>query len=297
MKEIINSNLEQQFAQIRTNRPEFDRSQLPDDLELPFNQEFSSQNLVELATAFWQRVYSEEEFVNHLRKYLRTPTDQRSQLTTARKYFKQVRKAGLIYKSAFRFGDERRDVPGNFDQFLKELGELGDYYQHSSGRKTAFSILNLVSTNDFWPPEKVIQPTTETEALARVSWIVEKCQKLLADKEVTVVEFHKMRKLIRHLMNIFQLAAVAKWADLNLQQTFQFVCDLNSLLGDEHDEAVNREVQGLGSYQEHEVKLTSEMTIKVAKLLEKLDHALAERRSGQLSQGAINSIQTVAADQ
>lgn len=274
----MNANLEQQFAQIRKDRPEFDRSQLPEEVHLPFDQEFSPQNLLELANDFWQRVYSPEEFVNNLRTYLRTPTDQRSQLTQEKKYFKKVRKAGLIYKSAFRFGDERRNLPENFDQLLKELGGLSDYFQYPDGRRVAFSILNLVSENDFVTPEKVLQPTIEESAVGRIDWIVKRCQQFFEDGQVTIEEFHKMRKLMRHVMNLYQLAAVAKMDDLNIQQTFQFICDLNSLLGDEHDEAVQKKVQGLGAYEEHEVAITTEMTTKVSQLLSKLQRALATER-------------------
>lgn len=282
----MNENLEQQFAKIRENRVEFNREELPENVELPFDEEFTTQRLLELATSFWERIYNPQEFKQALKNYMLQGTDEERQAAVnEKKYFKRIRKAGLIYKSAYRFGEEGRNLPENFDNFLKKLGELGDYFFYPSGREVAFEVLQFLVKDDFKLPDENPTFSTPEVAIDRVYWIVDRCQGFLADGVITIHEFHKMRKLMRHVMNLYQLAAVAKADDLNVQQTFQYICDLNSLLGDEHDEAVQNDAKGISNYDEQEVVVNKPMEEKLVVLLGKLEKAIAKSRNiGEIKQ-------------
>lgn len=276
-------NLEQQFAQIRQDRSEFDRSELPEATKLPLDENFDSKDLLELATAFWQRIYKKDEFLQVLRKYIHYTNEQKQTATLEKTYFKKLRKAGLIYKSAFRFGDMRRNLPDDMDKFLVKLGELGDHFFHNSGQQVAFDLLGFVQEIDFSNPVDEFELSPKVEVETRIDWIVQKCMKFLAEENLNIEDFHKMRKLLRHIMNLYQITAVARQDDLNIQQTFQFVCDLNSLLGDEHDEAVKKDLAGKAKYEEQEVVLDNEKRQKITLLLEKLNQALVQSRLGHIS--------------
>lgn len=270
-----NESLEYQFAQIREETSEFDRTLLPEQVELPLNRDFDSKDLLNLATAFWQRIYNQDEFLQVLRRYISLSPEQKSKATKEKQYFKKLRKAGLIYKSAFRFGDERRNLPDDMDNFLVKLGEFGDYFYHEHGQKIGFELLLLVNEKNFLQPVEDSQYASLAEVRVRIDWIVQKCQKFMFEKKLEVNDFHKMRKLLRHVMNLYQLAAVARQDDMNIRQTFQFICDLNSMLGDEHDEAVKNDISGKAKYDEQEILLDDAKMDKVEILLIKLKQALS----------------------
>lgn len=177
------TTLEQQFAQIRENRSEFDRSELPDAPKLPLDENFDSKDLLELATSFWQRIYNKDEFLQVLRKYVHYTNEQKQMATPEKQYFKKLRKAGLIYKSAFRFGDVRRNLPDDMDQFLVKLGELGDHFYHQSGQQVAYDLLGFVQEIDFTNPVDELELSSNSEVETRIEWIVQKCMKFLAEKK------------------------------------------------------------------------------------------------------------------
>lgn len=274
----MTENLEQQFKNIRQDRSEFDRTQLPQNLELPIDEHLDSKGLLELATAFWQKIYNHDEFLQVLRRYIRMSVEQKANAAAEKQYFKKLRKAGLIYKSAFRFGDARRNLPDDMDNFLVKLGELGDYFAHDRGQEVAFDLLSIASEKSFSKPVDEIVATDIAEVNTRIEWIVNKCLGFLAEQKLDINDFHKMRKLLRHVMNLYQIAAVAKQDNLNIQQSFQFICDLNSLLGDEHDEVVKKDIAGKAKYEDQSVVLEIEKRQKVVLLLEKLNQALIQSR-------------------
>lgn len=271
-------NLEQQFNQIREDQVEFDRSQLPDEVKLPTDENFSSQELLNLATAFWQRIFQPADFLVTLKTYLELPEDQYQKATQEKQYLKKVRKAGLIYKSAYRFGDARRNLPETFDNFLVKLGQLNDHFYQPTGQGLAKEILEMVGDHDLSQPDSQVKPAESRELEARIDWIVKRCQVFLSEAELQVKDFHKLRKLLRHVMNLYQLAAVAKIDDLNIRQTFQYICDLNSALGDEHDEVVKKDIAGIIAYEDERIPLDEGLKTKINNLVQKLDQALIKSR-------------------
>lgn len=60
-------------------------------------------------------------------------------------------------------------------------------------------------------------------------------------------------------MNLYQITAANNPENLQILQTFQYLCDLNSDLGKIHDEYVDKEIKGIIKYEKAKLKIPKKL--------------------------------------
>lgn len=232
----------QTIEKSRKDAPSLKESKLPNKIPEAIKNEEDLKNAYNLALQFWNEHFDVHELQAKLKEYLLLLDIELDQNEDLRKYFKTTRKAGLIFRSARYFFHKNLLMPEAFNVFLKQMGQLNDsfFISKEKGSKKASLVLNVLSIVDSTNLDFI--PATMEEYHERVQAIVEKAKNFLNQDELFVPDFHTLRKDLRHIMNIYQLAAANNIENSDILQTFHFLLSLNSALGDVHDDFVKKKI-------------------------------------------------------
>jgi hypothetical protein len=206
-------------------------SKIPPVIE---NQE-DIQTLFSSARSLWETSFNRQTLLDSVETIKTDPNN----CDGALKNISTIRKYGLVMKSAYTLLDETHYCPPHHHQLMKSLGKLKDFYNRPEATEYAQQVIN---TLHYYPEHQDdFHPSTVESFQNYFNSILTLTENGLQTNVMTRKEFHRLRKNgVKHIMNLYQLAALNK-TDKNVQQTFQFLCKTNSLMGDIHDTLVQTE--------------------------------------------------------
>lgn len=222
------------FTKIRESRPTLEESQLPDQIPNIVYSDEDVQKLFNTSLEFWLESFDRDELEKNLEEFINTrKKDDNERLQELRLYFKNLRKAGLIYGSAVNFFHGNPNLHPDFVFFLNRIGKLNDGYKRKKEKKFAQEVIDSLE------PLSEVDLSLEQASVEvfhqRVLEFIQKGEAVLAQKEIPVEEYHQFRKEFRHIMNIFQIEAAQNSDNEDILRTFYFLVNMNSALGQIHD--------------------------------------------------------------
>ncbi len=171
--------------------------------------------------------------------------------------------------SAYHFCNQTSPLPDDYVSFLKLSGKVKDAFNLDLGTKPAQELKTLIAKSDLTQiPFSVIPVSTYRQ---RLKIIAQRAKDTIAKEKLLIVEYHDMRKELRHVMNLFQIAAVADPNNQAILQTFHYLCVLNSELDDVHDIYVELALKGEIDYPNELMEIPHDLRLKVEKFLKFLD--------------------------
>lgn len=194
-----------------------------------------------------------EIFLEKLAEYIGTKPKTRKQNQELRKYLKDVRKAGHALATAYHFCSQNPDLPKTFAYFLRYLGKANDAYEMGKGEKYAQRVEAILEKGELDFSGFVGGTVQEYEK--RIEFFVTRARELLSKKTLPIPDYHRLRKDLRHFMNLYQIAAASNPTNSSLIQIFQYLQDLNSDLGHIHDEYVILSLKDKINYESGELKI------------------------------------------
>lgn len=227
-----------------------------------------NNSIFKLALENWQQKYDPENLTPKLYQLLASTVSQRTNLKDARKYLKDLRKAGLMLKSAQRLTDKQRDLPENFDAFLKQLGKVNDSWKFDEFTENIKTLLGITQKGLELKP---FGPLSVEESTNRIKFIIKKINTYLDEIKLDITDYHRLRKYLRHIMNLFQLKAALDPKQLPVIQTFQYLRDLSSDLGDIHDNVVHSHLMGQKNYHQSTVELPHKLKERITAFVRALE--------------------------
>lgn len=171
----------------------------PKKVIMPFSSTQDLEKIYSVAEKVWTENFKISEFKTNLNLYKENSSQQ------LKAYFKKTRKNGLILKSAYRFADLQRFLPEEYDNLVRSLGGFNDHRDNLPSQ-TVDGMYGDMTRLTIKPERHGTTPLTE--ASKRVKWICDNVKRLLTSENSSISEkenFHKVRKLTRHLMNLYQL--------------------------------------------------------------------------------------------
>lgn len=171
----------------------------PKEIIFPFSNEQDLEKIYQKAENLWTENFNGQDFAMHMNVFVGSGNSQ------LKPYFKNIRKYGLILKSAYRFADPEKNLPQEYDDFIKVVGQFNEH----NNTLLIYPIDTMINTAlhlDIKPERH--GTTSFTEAKKRVAWICQNITIRLSEENSVVSQkdnFHKFRKLTRHLMNLYQL--------------------------------------------------------------------------------------------
>jgi hypothetical protein len=259
------SSIKENFQAIRNSQSDVDRTFLPSqNIELNLNQSELKQ-LFNLAIVYWNEIFSQDEFCNKIQEYLLLDSRAVQNSIELRQYFKTVRKAGLILGSAQRFFNDNPYLPNEFVLFLRYLGRMNDlFFKPKQAKKFAEKLSSMLESDNL----NLIQfnVIANLTLIDRVRTIGVKTLDLLKGSDISVYEYHEIRKEFRHVMNLFQLLAAINPNKKEYVQIFQYTCDLNSELGSVHNEYAQEKIFSPKRYKKIKVTFPPKSLKKILDL-------------------------------
>lgn len=182
---------------------------------------------------------------------------------------KDLRKFGMILKTGYLFFDDRQTAPAPLHLLIRSLGQLNDHF-FTPDRDTHMAHVTAVLENVYTPDTTLnFQPATDDTYRSKVNTAISSISQGIQQPEVGVETFHDMRKTLRHLMNIFQLAA-ALTGHQQYEHLFTHLDTLSSDLGKTHDSLVQQAYEGKIVYDTSQVVIDSVTQERVSRTLQAL---------------------------
>lgn len=231
----------------------FDRTKLPDSVPRIVTTDQDLESLFNIALQNWDSVFDKEIFLEKLAEYIDTEPKTRKQNQELRKYLKDVRKAGHALATAHHFCSHNPDLSKTFAYFLRYLGKANDAYEMGKGDKYAKRVEAILEKRELDFSGFTRGSVQEYED--RIGFFVARARELLSNKKLPIPDYHRLRKDLRHFMNLYQIAAARNPANSSLIQIFQYLQDLNSDLGHIHDEYVILSLKDKIDYESGELKI------------------------------------------
>lgn len=197
----------------------------------------------------WQFIYDE----NKVRKAIQTAEDEVSQ-----KYLKTVRRYGLVFKASYKFFHHDHYAPDSLQNFVKIIGDFND---HIHDPKRHFYALNLLSSNtlaELNSENFTYEATTHEAFIMYVQKTIDDIEGLIDKDILSVIDFHKLRKKIRLIMNVLQIPA-SNNLDSPVHHLFLIFYKISKQMGDQHDEIVQETIGNPELYSQHTVLISPQI--------------------------------------
>lgn len=222
-----------------------------DDFSNIFEAPERRAHFFEEAKNSFEFIFSQEKFVDHIQ---REPNDE------SFAYLKQVRRYGLILKASYRFADSSHQCGEALNQFLFLLGQYNDRYWLSPPAELKEAILenldrlelsvNFIDTSGFREYAKGILTDIET---------------LLQEKRLPVAKFHTLRKNVRLFSNLMQVTAAENYGGAP-HWLFHSLFKLSVELGNQHDDLVQKGLQGKIDYHKAKVRIDPALAVEFGRI-------------------------------
>lgn len=247
-----------EFAKIQPT--DFDKeNKLPNVPELQQTNEQIKNNL-ELTSAYWEETFDLELLHSLISNYLALSADERKDNKELRYQFKQIRKVGLLLKTAFKYFNSNGE-PDYFAQFLKTFGKLNDTFTRNKGAKFAVKLQAQLESHTFVNFD--LQPTDTHEFNERVTATKTEILHLAEKPTIIIPEYHELRKYVRDIKNLFQILAASDPGNNDLLQSFHYLHRLSSDLGSVHDQYAVLKITDRERYTTTELSIPTELLQRI----------------------------------
>ncbi|MDP3974636.1 MAG: hypothetical protein Q8P65_01455 [bacterium] len=163
------------------------------------------------------------------------------------KKLKDVRKYGIILSDHYLTIDQSQLVPENLVFFLHTLGKYNDNIGLSKRNKYADRLLG----DNFLESLKSLDemnPMSVDDFRTTISRVIGEVRVLSSHQSLIMGDFHRLRKKIRLLGNLFQVPAVRE-LEGEAHQLFYQIQLISDQLGDRHDLVLQRHIHEGTSYK------------------------------------------------
>jgi len=153
---------------------------------------------------------------------------------------KQLRKFGLILRTAYRMFDQSHDFPDDFGQLIYEMGQVTDIIRISKVKSATIPPHDPPLQRDkFFERISALKfdftPSTPGGFYKKYYSILDRNIPTITKENLSLEELHDMRrKCLRHISNVFQLASL-RTLDPTLISIFNYLHSLDKELGDYKD--------------------------------------------------------------
>jgi len=237
------------FQAIRSDIPDLEEQDQPNYLPEIMENNDNLEETYQLALDLWLSSFNPNELKELINQYLKLVhcKEKTKNLQVIKKKLKKIRKAGLIFGTAKHFCHNESPLPSDFIKFLKIMGKLADHFEDEQGPEKAKKILEI--TENVSNIDLGYISTDIDEYKLRIEVFKNRAQTFLKEDKLTIPNFHKLRKELLHIMNLYQIAAARDLNNKDVLRTFQFLVKLNSKLGDIHDVFVAKKISGEIDYE------------------------------------------------
>ncbi|GIK83775.1 MAG: hypothetical protein BroJett025_03970 [Patescibacteria group bacterium] len=215
---------------------------------------------IESAATLWSALFDNTQLTQSLKTYIELSANERKQNFELRKYLKELRKAGLLLKSALDCYSED-GAPETFNTFLSQLGKTNDAYDTKQGNKYAQKVLSLIESSDL--NAFSFTPTSTNVCASRINIIKSRSLAQIQSPNMLVPIYHDLRKDLRHLKNLYQVAAMQNPSNRSLIQTFHYLGDLSTQLGKVHDQYAKQKMMDKAGYEVTQMRIPSQLHRKL----------------------------------
>lgn len=155
---------------------------------------------------------------------------------------KEIRKTAIIVRSEFILFDRDHEEPAAFEAFTKTLGKLNDvleFQQWALVPDAAEAVLNVLKPKKISKDLRSFDPATSGSIRHELEELHGEIATLLRKPELSVKEFHEVRKLLKHFLAMMQIDAGLGGANqAQMKQGHEFLFALNEDLGAVRDGAL-----------------------------------------------------------
>ncbi|MGE5298043.1 MAG: hypothetical protein ACM3KM_02685 [Acidobacteriaceae bacterium] len=157
------------------------------------------------------------------------------------RHLKKIRRLGLILRAQYIYFDSHHLTPEPLRKFLSVLGKFNDRYFLENDPKQAEEIAALYS--DVLKEDLAFEASSTEGYQEQVATRLARIEEFFSRPELGSVEFHSLRKEIRFLADSLQIVALDHFGQ-PLHWLFSSLLELSIRLGQDHDDLVQRGLQG-----------------------------------------------------
>lgn len=224
---------------------------LPDDIDIPFNEEHIL-NSYSLCLQFWEDGVKRAELLALVNKVMQDADvieKDRMQYKYIRARYKHLRFAQRLYSN-------KHEADILFRQVTVFLGHFQDAFRNNNRRNIFLYgvMLRLFLTKPLW---KLVHYHLRQKKLDTAAGFaryrqgqIRKLRSLLAKGALTGEEFHDVRKIISQQVSYYDSQRSLEPDQQSATRISGFLANINGLMGDRHDEMVADKLSGRKSYDE-----------------------------------------------
>jgi len=150
----------------------------------------------------------------------------------------ELRKLGIILESAYMLFDDSHFCHPEIYDLMRLFGRLRDGIDKKNKRKRkSLRVYQHLETHlSFFQHRLVFNPSSAEGYSNFYHKLLSEVKAYLSQDSLSLIDYHRLRKRIRRLMNAFQLAAVARPEKIEVVGIFQYLHSLDKNMGNYHDE-------------------------------------------------------------
>ncbi|MCA9369552.1 MAG: hypothetical protein H6774_03355 [Pseudomonadales bacterium] len=182
------------------------------------------------------------------------------------RFFKSCRKPFLIYRSIVFMLTEERMIDPDLNNFIKLLGKFNDsfFLENNSYATKLRAAFNKIKDNSF--PEHVPTSGFASRFGELKSEILHFFDEMEKKQSVDINSYHDLRKLLKHMLNYFQIFAYLNRDEISLHKFYE-ISQLVDVMGDTHDTAIQQSLKGEVEYIKYKVAIEAGLFSRVREAL------------------------------
>jgi len=193
-----------------------------------------------------------------------------------RTQLKDMRKQGVILRSAYVSLDARHEAPKALDSFVRVFGKLNDAIDNKMGdeiARQAQRMQKLLGQDKLARLDGALQgfrPASGAEFDRYVADAVKVLAGAVDHDELPAKEFHEVRKSLKNLLAVAQLLEDSSTETDQSHALYKHLFELNEQLGKAHDRLVRRDLRGKANYNRATIGVPDWLKASVTRLNEDL---------------------------
>lgn len=247
---------------------------LPASIEFSISQEQSRQYF-DLAEELYQKRVRLPELSTLLKQIDKGSIARLSPSDVAR--LKTIRKYSLVMRNSFSLFDASHEVPKTLDRVVTDLGHLNDEIELGDAKgaqKQAHDLRGEVDALEDFDLPASFKPAKRGSSVDHLDDQIELLRKYLDKKKIKAAQFHKIRKVVKELMDIYLFkTSLAEDAEESVsdQKVYSYLYELSKDMGLVHDDLVAKDHHGEIDYDDYELSVPARIRARITALLSRID--------------------------
>jgi CHAD domain-containing protein len=248
--------------------------------ELPQSIDFSlseaeSRQYFDLAATLYQKHVNLSAVSTYLKEIDKGSISQLSENEITQ--LKSIRKYSSVMRNGFLIFDASHEVPKVFDRFVTDLGHLNDEIglnDTKAAQKQARELLDDVDALRDFNLSSKFKPAKRSSSTEHLNDQVKVIQKYLGNKKVKADQFHRVRKIVKELMNTYLFKTSVETDSGTLasdRKVYSFLFMLNDDMGLVHDDLIAKSHNGKIDYDDYELSVPRRIRNEIKALLDRID--------------------------